>query len=246
MSLNNLLNQFLGASDTSQEDQKGQLEGLSNKVSNLANGIPGGLAGGAAAGGLMALLMSNKSARKYAGKAAKYGGAAMLGGLAFKGYQNWSSKNPSSAQSSNHTQQPGITEARDQQAIKDYARNSHNDMELTVIIKAMIAAAKADGHIDAKEQQHIFQAVEKMNLSAEEKGIVFDSLQKDISIHELVSGIDSLEIKTEIYLASCLVIDLDQPSERKHLDELGSALALPKELLQQIEWQAEEAYTDAA
>jgi len=83
-------------------------------------------------------------------------------------------------------------------------------------------------------------------LSAEEKGIVFDSLQKDISIHELVKGIDSLEIKTEIYLASCLVIDLDQPSERKHLDELGLALALPKELLQQIEWQAEEAYTEAA
>lgn len=246
MNLHNLLNQFLGASDTSQEDRKGQPEGFSNKVSELANGIPGGLAGGAAAGGIMALLMSNKSARKYAGKAAKYGGAAMLGGLAFKGYQNWRSHNSPSAQSSNDTQQLDITEARDQQAIKDYSGNSDTDMELTVIIKAMIAAAKADGHIDAREQQHIFQAVEKMNLSAEEKGIVFDSMQKDISIQELVNGIDSLEIKTEIYLASCLVIDLDQPSERKHLDELGLALALPKELLQQIEWQAQEAYTEAA
>ena len=246
MNLNNLLNQFLGATDASQEDQKGQPEGFSNKVSNLANGIPGGLAGGAAAGGIMALLMSNKSARKYAGKAAKYGGAAMLGGLAFKGYRNWRSNNPSSAQSSNDTQQLDTTVESDQQAIKDYSRNSNNDMQLTVIIKAMIVAAKADGHIDAQEQQHIFQAVEKMNLSAEEKGIVFDSLQKDISIHELVNGIDSLEIKTEIYLASCLVIDPDQPSVRKHLDELGLALALPKELLQQIEWQAEGAYTEAA
>jgi len=170
----------------------------------------------------------------------------MLGGLAFKGYQNWRSNNPTSAQSSNDTQQLDTTVESNQQAIKDYSRNSNNDMQLTVIIKAMIAAAKADGHIDAQEQQHIFQAVEKMNLSAEEKGIVFDSLQKDISIHELVNGIGSLEIKTEIYLASCLVIDLDQPSERKHLDELGLALALPKELLQQIEWQAEEAYTEAA
>lgn len=246
MNLNNLLNQLLGATDASQEDQKEQPEGFSNKVSSLANGIPGGLAGGAAAGGIMALLMSNKSARKYAGKAAKYGGAAMLGGLAFKGYQNWRSNNPSSAQSSNDTQQLDTTAASNQQAIKDYSGNSNTEMQLTVIIKAMIAAAKADGHTDAQEQQYIFQAVEKMNLSAEEKGIVFDSLQKDISIHELVNGIDSLEIKTEIYLASCLVIDLDQPSERKHLDELGLALALPKELLQQIEWQAEEAYTEAA
>ena len=34
MNLNNLLNQFLGATDTSQEDQKEQPEGFSNKVSN--------------------------------------------------------------------------------------------------------------------------------------------------------------------------------------------------------------------
>ncbi len=245
MNINNLLNQFLGAADSSQEGQKGQPEGLVSKVSNMANGMPGGLAGGAAAGGITALLMSNKSARKYAGKAAKYGGAAMLGGLAFKGYQNWRSHNPSAAESTNDTQQ---LENRilNQQAIEDYSRNSHSDKELTVIVKAMIAAAKADGHIDAQEQQRIFQAVEKMDLSAEEKGIVFDSLQKDISIHELVNGIDNLELKTEIYLASCLVLDIDQPSERNHLDELGIALTLPKELLQQIEWQAQEAYTEAA
>ena len=245
MNINNLLNQFLGAVDTSQEGQKGQSEGLTNKHSGMANAIPGGLAGGAAAGGITALLMSNKSARKYAGKAAKYGGAAMLGGLAFKGFQNWRSHNPPSAHSINDTQQLDNSKL-DQQAIEDYSRNTHSDGELTVIVKAMIAAAKADGHIDAQEQQRIFQAVEKMDLSAEEKGIVFDSLQKDISIHELVNGIDSLELKTEMYLASCLVLDIDQPSERKHLDELGIALALPKELLLQIEWQAQESYTEAA
>ena len=75
----------------------------------------------------------------------------------------------------------------------------------------MIAAAKADGHIDAQEQQRIFQAVEKMDLSAEEKGIVFDSLQKDISIYELVNGIDSLELKQRFISLHVWLLTLMNP-----------------------------------
>ncbi len=50
MNISNLLNQFLGAVDTSQEGQKGQSEGLTNKLSDMANAIPDGLAGGATDG----------------------------------------------------------------------------------------------------------------------------------------------------------------------------------------------------
>jgi len=88
--------------------------------------------------------------------------------------------------------------------------------------------------------------VEKMDLSSQDKAIVFDSLQKDISIQELVNGISSMELKAELYLASCLVINPDHPAEREHLDKLGAALALPKELLQQLELQAHQAYAEAA
>ena len=114
------------------------------------------------------------------------------------------------------------------------------------MIKAMIAAARADGHIDAQEQARIFQAVEQMNLSSEHKGIIFDYLQKDLPLQELVSGADSIERKTELYLASCLVIDPDEASERAHLDQLASALQLPAELQQQLEWQAQQAFSEAA
>ncbi len=57
---------------------------------NAAKNFPvGGLAGGAMAGGLVALLLGNKSVRKTATTAAKFGGAAVLGGLAYKAYRNW-------------------------------------------------------------------------------------------------------------------------------------------------------------
>jgi uncharacterized membrane protein YebE (DUF533 family) len=245
MNFNNLINQFLGNPSSSPADTKGQTEGLSQTVSNLASSIPGGLAGGAAAGGIMALLVSNKSARKYAGKAAQYGGATVLGGLAYKAYQNWSSNAPATTQQASSQPVADSDEARFHQQAIDGASESQNDFELT-LVKAMIAAARADGHMDAQEQQRIFQAVEKMNLSSQEKAIVFDSLQKNIPIQELVNGISTMELKAEIYLASCLVIDPNQPGEREHLDKLGSALALPEELLQQLELQARQAYAEAA
>jgi uncharacterized membrane protein YebE (DUF533 family) len=245
MSLNNLLNQFLGSTSSSPTDNQGQSQGISQALSSLASNIPGGLAGGAAAGGIMALLMSNKSARKVAGTAAKYGGAAMLGGLAFKAYQNWQSNDPAAAQKAAGSQVPASSEDTFHQQAITSSTESENDFELTVI-RAMIAAARADGHIDAQEQQRIFQAVDKMGLTSQEKGLVFDYLQKDISIRELAKGISSMELKAEIYLASCLVINPDHPAEREHLDKLGAALALPRELLQQLELQAQQAVAEAA
>ena len=245
MSLNNLLNQFLGSASSAATANQGQSQGISQTLSNLASNIPGGLAGGAAAGGIMALLMSNKTARKYAGTATKYGGAAILGGLAYKAYQNWQSQDPAAAQQAASSHQAASSEDTFHQQAIENATESEADFELNVI-KAMIAAAKADGHIDAEEQQRIFQAVDKMDLSSEDKGMVFDYLQKDISVQELANSISLMELKAEIYLASCLVIDPDHPAEREHLDKLGAALGLPKELLQQLESQAHQVYASAA
>ena len=110
----------------------------------------------------------------------------------------------------------------------------------------MIAAAKVDGHIDELEQQRIFKAVEHMDLSMENKGILFELLQKPISIDELVRGAVNIEQRTELYLASCLVINPDHPSEQAYLDQLAIAMQLPKDLARQLKWQAQEAVQEAA
>ena len=106
------------------------------------------------------------------------------------------------------------------------------------MIKAMIAAAKSDGHIDASEQQHIFDAVEKMNLPSDEKATVFDSMTRDISVHELAASVTSIDHKAEVYLSSFLAIDPDHPKEREYLDDLAIALKLPKGLPEHLENQA--------
>lgn len=245
MSLNNLLNQFMGsaAAPSAQAQNQGNGGGIGQTLSNVASQIPGGLAGGAAAGGVVALLMGNKSARKFAGKAATYGGAALLGGMAFKAYQNWQGGNQNAA-TATPAQQPVDPSGFHQQALSQQADQTVNP-EL-VLVKAMIAAARADGHIDAEEQKRIFEAVEKTSLSAAEKGLIFDYLQKDIPIFEITTGVSGIELKAEIYLASCLVITPDHPAERAHLDNLAMALQLPEGLAQQLEQQAQEAFAEAA
>jgi uncharacterized membrane protein YebE (DUF533 family) len=240
MNLSNILNQFMGSSAAPSEP--GSSGGLGQTVSNLASNIPGGLVGGAAAGGAMALLMGNKSARKIAGKAATYGGAALLGGLAFKAYRNWQGNNAGTTTPT--PQQPAVDPSSFHQRAISQQHNSGINPELA-LIKAMVAAAKADGHVDADEQQKIFEAVEKTSLSASEKGLIFEFLKKDIPIFELTTGINCIEMKAEIYLASCLVITHDHPAERTHLDNLAMALQLPEGLSVQLEQQANQAFAES-
>jgi len=240
MNLQNLLNQFIG-SGNGEPAGANHSQGIGDTLSKFTSNMPGGLVGGAAAGGIMALLMGNKSARKFAGKAAAYGGAAVLGGLAYRAFSNW--QHSSEAQSTMHTQAESAMPESEHAFIT--AETESSDFQLQ-LIKAMIAAAKADGEIDATEQQRIFDAVEQMNMSAEEKGTVFDLLRQTIPLVELVEGVDTIEQKAEVYLASCLAISADHPAELAHLNRLAQTLELPEGLAQQLRLQADQATIVAA
>lgn len=238
MSLQEILNPFVGSGSTAEVPGGGGGGGLRDTLGKLSNGLPGGLAGGAAAGGIMALLMSNKSARKFAGTAATVGGAAVLGGLAYKAYQQWQSTSSDGALSqppSGHTalQRPEhIAPPQRQQPAADLT-----------IIKAMISAAKADGHIDEHEQQRIFQAVDEMAFSDQLKARVFDYLRQPVTVEELAHEVTTLEQKSEVYLAACMVTSINHPAERAYLHALGYALQLPQGLTQQLDAQAQQAVT---
>jgi uncharacterized membrane protein YebE (DUF533 family) len=237
MDIQNMLNQFLGSGNANPAEQN-QAQGIGNTLGKVASNIPGGFMGGAAAGGIMALLVGNKKARKFAGKAATYGGAAVVGGLAYRALQHWQqNKNQSAGAASNSATTNSV------QSLPFQGHSENFDLAL---IKAMIAAAKSDGHINDIEQQRIFNAIEQMDLSVEMKALVFDLLRQPITVEEIAQGIDSLEEKSEIYLASCLAIDPDHPLELAHLEKLGQALDLPEDLAQQLQLQAQQAVHQAA
>ena len=176
-----------------------------------------------AAGLAAGMLLSGGGLGKLAGNAVKIGAVAAVGGLAYNAWQNYQ-----------RNQQGAGTMPRED-AFIPAASDSHGQEELgKSLVRAMIAAAKADGRIDADEKEAIFGKLETMNLSAEEKAWVFDELSTPLDINAVVARADTPEHATEIYAASLVAITADTASERAYLDALASKLKLAPALVAEI------------
>ena len=251
MSLNQLFDQFLGSQQSNANAAQNNNAQGGGGISGLASNIPGGLMGGLAAGGLLGVLMGNKKARKTVGKVA---GAAVLGAVAFNAYKNWQSgkdapqgSSPSASANSASSSVPQVpytpaasvpsapANAADFDPVKTTAADG-SPFQLA-LVKAMIAAANADGHIDAKEQAAIFDSVNKLALEASDKAVIFDTLQNPPEIGEIAGLAKGLEQASEIYLVSRMAIDPDRPSEKAYLYDLAVMMNLPQELVAHLEHQ---------
>lgn len=176
-----------------------------------------------AAGLAAGMLLSGGGLGKLAGNAVKIGAVAAVGGLAYNAWQNY------------QRNQQGAASMPGQDAFIPAASDTRGQEELgKSLVRAMIAAAKADGRIDADEKEAIFGKLETMNLSAEEKAWVFDELSTPLDINAVVARADTPEHATEIYAASLVAITADTASERAYLDALASKLNLAPALVVEI------------
>lgn len=234
MDTNKLLEQFLG-SGRNNNNEGGSQQGNNMMGNNpLAGMLGGGLGKGMAMGGVLGLLIGSKKVRKMAGGVVGYGGAAAAGAMAFKAYQNW--------QQGKQVQSAPVASAADLQNVDPRflpppATTAAGQNFSLTLITAMVYAAKADGHIDAKEQTVIFEQVEKMSLDAESKAFVFDALRKPVDVDALVSSVQGIEQASEVYLVSRLAIDIDHPAERAYIEVLANRLKLPAELTAHLDHQ---------
>jgi len=246
---NRLLKQFLGAGGyrrpPASASTPGGFEGIVGAARQvLGQGGGGGFAGGAAAGGLLGLLLGGKKMRKGLGGVLSHGGAALLGAMAHRAYQNWQQGQAPAVATAAATPQDATTvEPRFLPAAAPAADGQAFEL---VLVRAMIAAAKADGHIDATEQRRIFQHVEGQGLDAEAKAFVFDALSAPVGVTEIAAAARTPEQAAELYLASRVAIDPDQPAERAYLDALAHRLSLPPGLAPHLDRQIEAAMSATA
>ena len=215
-------------------------QGLPGALGGIAQNIPGGLAGGAAAGGVLALLLSSRSARTMLGNIATAGGVAAVGFLAWQAYNQWRAGQQGGAAPALAPPPGGSAFALDGARGADGA-----DLRLAVL-RAMIAAAKADGHVDAAENARIRAEIARQDLGAEEKAFLFDQLDRPADPSAIAALAATLEQAAELYLASCLAIDPDTREERQYLDRLGDGMRLPADLRATLERQAAMARGEAA
>jgi uncharacterized membrane protein YebE (DUF533 family) len=178
-----------------------------------------------AAGLAAGLLLSGGKPTKLLGNAAKIGAVAAVGGLAYKAWQNYQEKQTTAPQS----------QAPREDAFIPAPGNATAEEELgKSLVRAMISAAKADGRIDAKEKDAIFERLKTMSLSAEEKAWVFDELSTPLDINAVVARADTPEHAAEIYAASLVAITADTPAEQAYLEALAAKLRLDPALVAEI------------
>lgn len=113
------------------------------------------------------------------------------------------------------------------------------------LLRAMIAAAKSDGHVDAQEQARIFGEMDKLNLSADDKAFVMDELRAKLDIDAVASAAATPEEAAEIYAASLLAIDPDNAAERGYLSMLAARLKLDDRLVAHLHQNVATASTPA-
>ncbi|WP_285960974.1 tellurite resistance TerB family protein [Pseudomonas tohonis] len=194
--------------------------GAGGNLGSLLGGA-GGAGGGALAAGALGLLLGNKSARKLGGKALTYGGLAALGVLAYKAYGNWQARQASAPQ--------GEPQTLDRLPAPQAEQHSQ------AVLKALVAAAKADGHVDARERQLIEGELGKLTQDAELRSWLELELNKPLDPADVARAARTPEMAAEMYLASVLMVDEEHFMERAYLDELARQLKLDPDLKAELE-----------
>ncbi|OWJ96661.1 hypothetical protein B6S59_06115 [Pseudomonas sp. A46] len=225
MNTRGLLDQLLkSGQDLLQQKAGGKSTGHAGGQSggNLGS-LLSGAGGGALAAGALGLLLGNKSARKLGGKALTYGGLAALGVLAYKAYGNW------------QAQQASATGAEPRTLDRLPAPQAEQHSQ--AILKALVAAAKADGHVDARERQLIEEELAKLTQDAELRRWLDAELNKPLDPADVARAARTPEMAAEMYLASVLMVDEEHFMERAYLEELARQLRLDPGLKAELERQ---------
>lgn len=190
-----------------------------------------------AAGALAAVLLGTGTGRKMTGTAVKLGGLAAVAGLAYKAYQNYQAgKSPQEANAPDQVARepellppPADTGFHPQQAPQGEAEFA------LVIVRAMIAAAKADGHIDDEERRKIAERLGGLGMGPDAEQFLLSELAAPVDVEALVKAAQTEEQKVELYTASRLAIDNDTRAERGYLDLLAGRLGLPDALVDHVD-----------
>ncbi|MDX2222269.1 MAG: tellurite resistance TerB family protein [Rhodospirillaceae bacterium] len=240
--LNKMLGQVLG--------QVGQLDALkSGGKLDLGKAFDQGrgkaFAGGAVLGGLAGAL-SGKAGKKLASTALKLGGAAAIAGLAYTAYQRYQAgRTPAGAGAAPPAPRETMAGApidatyeevppagtRFLPPPQDVAANNALSLKL---IRAMIAAAKADGRINAAESGKIFAQIDDAGVTDADRTALMADLSRPQTPEDIARDVTCPEQAAEIYAASVLAVDRDGPAERDYLRRLAQALRLDPALTQEL------------
>ncbi|CAI8831262.1 tellurite resistance TerB family protein [Pseudomonas sp. IT-P4] len=238
MNTSDLLEQLLRAGQGSMAQQGGggsSAQGGLGDLGGLLGGLLGGGAGAGSGGGsaglgdLLGGLLGGGSPMGGAPQSRSAGGTnyaalASLGMMAFQAYQAWQRSQASAPQEAPRTV--------DLLAGPEAEEHSHG------ILRALIAAAKADGRIDEAEKHMISTEIGRHTDDPQLQQWLDDEVAKPLDPNEVAQSATDPAMASEMYLASVMLVDDQQDAERNYLDELAAALQIDPLLQLHLEQQA--------
>ncbi len=194
----------------------------------LSQVLGGGARGGSSGGGLGDVLGSLLGG----GGGSRAAGGGMAGGLIGMLAKAAMSQMAGGASGGGQAAAPGFDLSRYASGQVE-SQKDDNDRAL-VMIRAMLMAAKADGQIDAGEQERILGKLNEAGADQEMRQYIQSELQKPVDVDSLAAEVDSPHMATEVYTASLFAIDVDTRGEQTYMSQLADRLGLPSTLVKQL------------
>ena len=184
---------------------------------------------GVAAGGLGALVLGTRTGRSLAASAAKLGGLAVIGGLAYKAYSNYQQGVAAAPESLSHQHlaaPPAGSGFEAETVSQDLA---------TTMLKAMVAAAAADGRIDPAEHAKLVAGFGGESMPQQARDFLAREIAAPASIDAIAQAVTSEEAAVQVFTAARITVDPDAGAEHDFLAELADALGLDAGLVAHID-----------
>ncbi len=204
-----------------QQPQSGGAGGLGDLLGSL---IGGGATqqrqapSGSGMGDLLGSLLGGGSSSQNSG----LGGAGGLGGLLGAAVSKYAQAQNREAPNPAPDRYEHLPQGVDQKEAADHA---------TLIIRAMINAAKSDGSIDKEEQEKVISKLG--DVTQAEVEFVRNEFNAPLDVDAFVQSIPR-GMEQQIYAVSLMAIDLDSNKEARYLSELAQGLRIQPELANQI------------
>lgn len=187
------------------------------------NGFGGGMAGGLLSGAIAGAITGGKGGK--GNKLLKLGTLAAVGAVAYKAYESYR-QSQGGAQGTGLVGNAGLGTPAWSAPAASFGATGGTSSDALTLLRAMIAAAKADGQIDAAESQKIHEQLGRASLSAEEKGFLLEELARPLNVDAVIGGVRSPQQAAEVYAASRLVVADASPAEQTYLGLLAARLDL--------------------
>lgn len=224
MNTSDLLEQLLRAGQAGGASSGGGLGGVLGGLLKGGNASAGGGLGGLLSG--LGGMLSGAATRPAQGRSGgmNYAALASLRMMAYQAYQAWQTQQAATPQQAFQT--------ADQLDGPEAEAHSH------AVLRALIAAAKADGRIDAKEQQMISTELGKHTDDPQLQAWLDAEVAKPLDAADFAEFAADPALAAEVYLASVMLVDDQQDAERNYLDDLAGQLHIDPQLQLHLEQQA--------